>query len=571
MASSNASVREQQSAEEKVLDSAMGVWQDMCQSDKHRAVRELLKKELQHARMVDVVQGLTAANQSLGAENERTCAENAALRATLKKTTAESVANAQQVHQLSSLGESKQKQIVALQKKLATLQGEYASLQNQYATLVEAGADDDADVKEMSIAGAMDVVPETYPQAQVVQALKLLQKAYHGLEGNMGQFAQSAQNQIRTLNEQIATLQKPGTKHALPKQPQQALRAHVNTEEDQVRTLDDALNVDYNLRNGDDVRAALKIVQEYTEPLQTEKSQSQVQIKKYKMLFDSMVSEKEELKKQKQELCSDAQYLLDMLKKYHDCVLDMDFVFKSAEAGFSGAATIEARTERVMSDKQMQTEAVPCNDDAMQTEAVPCKDDAMQTEAVPCKDKAMQTMPRPHTDNATQTEVTPEDTETLWAILALKAVVRQWQRAQGRVHMLEVANEEFEVAYNDQQRKLDWEIKHKHDIEAENRAMYIQVEEAMQQKCAAGEQAQNCYQMAIDVMQKTVFREQTSASHFDDMARRAQLEAVDASNRCLHLQACMNALQMQLVDMQRAQEGQEDDLQSEEEEGDARP
>ena len=172
MASSNASSQAQQRAAEAVVATAMETWQDLCQAEKLEALRELLRKELKLAKMVDAVQGLTAENQSLGAENERTCAENVALRATLEKTTAESVANAQQVHQLSSLGESKQKQIAALQKKLATLQGEYASLQNQYATLVEAGADDDADVKEMSLTVALGMVPETYSLAHVVQGCK---------------------------------------------------------------------------------------------------------------------------------------------------------------------------------------------------------------------------------------------------------------------------------------------------------------------------------------------------------------------------------------------------------------
>ena len=230
-----------QRANDDAVSNAMDEWNLLCRSEQLAALKRLFETELETVHLLGVVQGLTAENQRLGAEI-------GALHVSLEKATAESVGHAQRVQLLS----------VALTECNRRIH-EY----EQQAASEEAGVDppDDASAKKMSLAEAMQVEPDSYPQAEVVQALKLLQQAYDRLEGDMGEFVQSAQTQIRTLNEQIQTLQKQATTHAQPKQPQQAQQAGAlpDNQEDECMTLEQAIKlVDYNLYSGDDVRKALK-------------------------------------------------------------------------------------------------------------------------------------------------------------------------------------------------------------------------------------------------------------------------------------------------------------------------
>ena len=476
-------------------------------------------------------------------------------------------------------------------QEFAAVQNQNAALREKLAARDEAGVDGEFSEQQMSVEDARAVVPASYPPAEVVLALQVMQGAYSGLEGDFERLAKYCKE-----SQQFAIQEK---KHAQPKQPQQALRAHENTEEDQVKTLDDAFGVNYNTGWPDDVRMALKIVQDYAKmmrdkyedelerelnslidrnneqlktlnseniianaamcasfekQLQAEKSKSTAKIQQYMELNNKMVAKLNQLKHQKRELLSHLQYLLDTLKMYYTCVQDIDFVFESAEAVFNGAATVTAQAERVMSDKQMQTEAVPCKDDAMQTKAVPCKDNAMQTDVIP---KATQ-------NASVQTDVTDGlNAADRWRMLVDDAVAHEWQRrALALMSEMEKANKDLSECNEKLRNNNDMAVQRVHDMEHETRAYRIQVEEAMRLKNAAEVQAQYYCQMAIDVMQRTVFREQASASHADDMARRYSLEAHDSIQRCLHVQACMHELQMQHEDMRRAQE--EDDLQPEE-------
>ena len=225
MASSNASARAQQRAEEAVVETAMGKWQDLCQAEKLDAVRELLRTELQLAKMVCAVRGLTAEKQRLGAENE-------ALQDTLKKATGESVGHAQQVQLLSV-------QLTECNKRIK----EY----KQQAASDEAGVDppDDAPAENMSLAYALQLNPESASQAELMEGFSVVQQSHLVLEAPLRQKALQSFGQ--------------------PKQPQQAQQAGAlqDIQEDQCMTLEQAIKlVDYNLYSGDDVRAALKILQD---------------------------------------------------------------------------------------------------------------------------------------------------------------------------------------------------------------------------------------------------------------------------------------------------------------------
>lgn len=673
-----------QRAERQAVESAMVEYEQSSEDDQKRTLRRLFEEEHAAADMISAIHGLTNEHTRLGEENQRLGAKNDALEQSLKQATADSVRHAQRVQRLS----------VEL-TECNTAFRNYKQQAESHET-DEAGVDfpDDAPATQMSSAEAMHVVAETFPLAEVLEALPLVQGAYAELLDRHESMKREFENYTDlsqpckiasegTITMLIQELQKPPHQRKLedvskqlkkkyqtlrddniklrnaavyrqkvreqqmpdtPKQPMQAaampaaamaVGGTVGTQQDRLATLQQAQELDVDRADDDNLRAAVRLLQrecaaasllqeQYSETVESdvekrlnallehinmgdaEKTKMQQQeAEKTKLQQQAALAEKQKqidlLNSQLQELKVHAGASDDLKKVKKDLKnanRDLKKAEKARDEAMREAAEIVAASEieihrykeaytelgkRSMEEKRILSNSlqdlkdkhriVPVENKEMQTDRLDCKLSqpcGVQTMRSTSTDTAMQTMPWPHTDTETQTEVTPEDTETRWEILADGAVVRlrwqrTWQRTLVRVSVLEEANEEFLVAYNDLQHKLDWAMQREHNIEAENRDLFIQLEEAMQQTCAANERAQVFCKTAIDVTQGSMFTLQESASQQGDIARRAQLEAVDASNRCLHLQACMNALQMQLADMQRAPEGQQDGQQDKQE------
>ena len=449
-----------QRAEKAFVDHAVLTWGDLCRSEQLAAVKTLFKKELQLSAIVDAVEALTTENQRLGAEI-------GALQDSLEKATAESVRNAQRVQLLSV-------ELTECNREL-----------NQYkqqAASEEAGVDppDDAPAKKMPLTDALEMMPESASQAELMQALSVVQEAYSGLEGDMGQIVQAAQNQIRTLNEQIQTLQKQATTHAQPKQPQQAQQAGAlqDIQEDQVRTLDDALKVDYNLRNGDDVCAALKILQDEFGKLQDSKA------KDSKANLTALQEDNKRLIRKCQELSGTVTLWETRYAEHLDAELKQLDHYRAKQHA-ENIQTIQSRNMQeaaklvVLNEKEVLRYKTFWKDAAKEQQrlrgSVEDLQKQLQKKRDTAKHKAIQTNPPDrklfkgcgvnttpcsNTSTAMQTEVTDMQTEVTlthtatqtdpkphrWARLTLHAVVRQLRFAQAEVYVVRAANQDCQVA-----------------------------------------------------------------------------------------------------------------------------
>ena len=191
--------QERQLAVDAAVSKAMDKWNLLSGPCKKDALKQLFKTELEAVHLLGAVQGLTAENQRLGAENERECAKNAALEHSLQQATADSVRHAQRVHDLSFKLTECNRTLKEYKEKAASHDAD------------EAGIDipdpDDTPATKMSLTYALGLIPGSASPDELMEGFTLVLQSHHLLEAQLRQealwfFGQHGKAELQKKQEQ---------------------------------------------------------------------------------------------------------------------------------------------------------------------------------------------------------------------------------------------------------------------------------------------------------------------------------------------------------------------------------